>query len=367
MEGPLSPDAHSGPLTGVRVVELAGIGPGPHCAMMLADMGADVLRIDKQGGNGWPNPVADRGRARIEADIRTPEGLALCLEAIDHADVLLEGFRPGVMERLGMGPDVVLARNPQLVFGRMTGWGQTGPLAKAAGHDINYIALTGALAAIGAPDMSASVPLNLVGDFGGGSMFLLAGILAALYERERSGQGQVIDAAIVDGTSHLMSMFSGLVPFGNISIARDENILGGAAPFYRCYLCKDGKEMSVGPLEPKFFALLMEKLGLEGWAEAQEDRARWPALALALQNRFAQEPRDYWAALFEGSDACAFPVLELDEVAAHPHMAARAIYIAHEGINHVAPAPRFSRTTTQLPSHCDPQVMLERWKNTPRQ
>ncbi len=368
MDGVLNDPAPSGkgPLAGIRVVEFAGIGPGPHCAMMLADMGADVLRIDREGGNGWPNPVVDRGRAVIEVDIRSDAGRAFCLDALDHADVLLEGFRPGVMERLGLGPDLLLARNPRLIYGRMTGWGQTGPLAEAAGHDINYIALTGALAAMGKPGEPAAVPLNLVGDFGGGSMLLLAGILASLYERERSGAGQVIDAAIVDGTAALMTMFAGLIPSGAISLDRRDNLLGGAAPFYRCYLCKDGKEVSVGPLEPKFFAEMVERLGLEDWTDAQYDRARWAELALQLQACFAQQPRDHWAALFADSDACVFPVLELEEAPAHPHMAARGIYIERDGLRHAAPAPRFSRTPSQLPVDQTVDALLARWKRPAR-
>jgi alpha-methylacyl-CoA racemase len=242
-----------GPLDGLRVVEFASIGPGPHCAMLLADLGADVQRIDWPGGNGWNNPVVDRGRAALTIDIRTAEGRDRSLLIIDKADVLIEGNRPGVLERLGLGPDTALARNPRLVYGRMTGWGQDGPLARAAGHDINYIALTGALAAIGRPGEPSVPPLNLVGDFGGGSMFLALGILAALWERGTSGEGQVVDAAIVDGVCSLMSMFSGFVSSGTISMDRRLNPLGGAAPFYRCYTCKDGREISVGAIEPHFY------------------------------------------------------------------------------------------------------------------
>lgn len=250
----------SGPLAGLRVVEFASIGPGPHCAMLLSDLGADVLRIDRDGGNGWPNPIVDRGWAVKTVDIRSEEGRTFCLEAISHADILIEGFRPGVMERLGLGPEDCLARNERLIYGRMTGWGQDGPLAQSAGHDINYIAIAGALAAMGIKGQSAAVPLNLVGDFGGGSMFLAFGIMAALWERDRSGKGQVVDAAIVDGVGSLMTMFTGLLPSGAISLDRDQNLLGGAAPSYRSYVCKDGREISLGPLEPKFYAELIERL-----------------------------------------------------------------------------------------------------------
>ena len=241
-------ETRSGPLCGLRVLEFAGIGPGPHCAMLLADMGAEVLRIEREGGNGWPNPVVDRGRKTLTLDIRSVAGRERCLALAAGADVLIEGFRPGVMERLGLGPDELMARNPRLIYGRMTGWGQSGPLAKAAGHDINYIALTGALAAIRGDSGPAIPPLNLVGDFGGGSLYLAVGILAALWERERSGQGQVIDAAIVDGVSSLMTFFAGLLPSGRIDLQRERNPLGGAAPNYRCYRCADGREIAIGPL-----------------------------------------------------------------------------------------------------------------------
>lgn len=351
-----------GPLAGLRVVEFASIGPGPHCAMLLSDLGADVLRIDREGGNGWPNPVVDRGRATITLDIRSDEGKAACLDVCDKADVLIEGFRPGVMERLGLGPDVMLERNPRLVYGRMTGWGQTGPLAKAAGHDINYIALTGALAAIGKPGEAAVPPLNLVGDFGGGSMFLAFGIMAALWERERSGKGQVVDAAIVDGVASLMTMFAGLVPSGRISVDRSSNLLGGAAPFYRTYICADGKEISVGPLEPHFYRELLEKIGApKTLLDGQYDQANWSERAGMLAAIFASRTAAEWTSLLEGTDACFAPVLELEGVPKHPHIRARAIYEERDGIMHSAPAPRFSRTPGAIRDDIDAEDMLLSW------
>lgn len=351
----------SGPLVGLRVVEFASIGPGPHCAMLLADLGADVLRIDREGGNGWTNPIVDRGRAVKVVDIRSEDGRNYCLEVVSHADVLIEGFRPGVMERLGLGPDECLALNDRLIYGRMTGWGQDGPLAQRAGHDINYIALSGALAAMGRKGEPAAVPLNLVGDFGGGSMFLAFGIMAALWERERSGKGQVIDAAIVDGVGSLMTMFAGLLPSGSISLDRDHNILGGAAPFYRSYLCKDGREICIGPLEPKFYAELIDKLGLEQFAACQYDRGQWGALQQALEEAFISEDQAHWTELFTGSDACVFPVIPLEDVPTHPHMEARCTYVTHDGLLQAAPAPRFSRTPGSIQPSRDSEDMLAQW------
>src|SRR5690606_36368917 len=296
----------------------------PHCAMQLADMGADVLRVERPGGNGWPNPVVDRGRSVITLDIRTEAGRQRCLELAQRADVLIEGNRPGVRERLGLGPDQLCALNPRLVYGRMTGWGQTGPLSRAAGHDINYIALTGALAAIGPAQGEAVPPLNLVGDFGGGSMFLTVGILAALFERQRSGLGQVVDAAIVDGTASLMSFFSGLLPSNRIDMRQGHNLLGGAAPWYRCYRCADGRQIAVGALEPAFYRELVQRsgagAGLLEQALSQEDQA---VQAEGWARLFIRRSRDEWCALLEGTDACFAPVLGLAEAARHPHMAAR--------------------------------------------
>ncbi len=356
----------SGPLAGVRVLEFAGLGPAPFCAMLLADLGADVVRIDRDDAPSQSDPVTGRGRAALALDLKSPAGTALALAALARADVLIEGFRPGVMERLGLGPQVALARNPRLVYGRMTGWGQSGPLAHAAGHDIAYIALTGALAAIGPAGAPPVPPLNLVGDFGGGALYLAFGIAAALYERERSGRGQVIDAAIVDGAASLMAMFCGLSAQGRASLARERNVLGGAAPNYRCYACADGRYVAVGPLEPKFFAVLLERLGLDAPASGvSSDPADWPAQADALAAVFATKPRDAWTALLSDSDACAAPVLALDEAPDHPHLRARAVYVERDGIVQPAPAPRFSRTPGELRPAPGPDAggreALRRW------
>ena len=356
--------AGQGPLAGLRVVEFVSIGPGPHCAMLLADLGADVLRIDREGGNGWFNPIADRGRASVTVDIRSEQGRAFCLDATQHADVLIEGSRPGVMERLGLGPDELLAGNPRLIYGRVTGWGQTGPLAQTAGHDIDYIALTGALAAMGKPGEPAAVPLNLVGDFGGGSMLLATGILAALWERERSGRGQVVDAAIVDGVSSLMTMFAGLLPSGRISLDRDKNVLGGAAPFYRCYRCADGRELAVGCLEQKFFETLLERLGLSQYASCRDRTETWSELREVLERTFASRDQAHWIELFAGSDACVAPVLSLEEAMAHPHLTARQTYVEHAGLRQAAPAPRFSRTPGAIRASSEAGAMLEEWRST---
>ncbi|TYC89651.1 CaiB/BaiF CoA-transferase family protein [Novosphingobium sp. BW1] len=352
-----------GPLQGLRVVEFLGIGPGPQAAMMLADLGAEVLRITRKGGNGWPNPVNDRGRAEIQIDIRSKPGRLQCLEALDSADVLIEGFRPGVMERLGLGPEDIAPRNPGLVYARMTGWGQDGPLARTAGHDINYIALSGALAAMGRPGEPAAIPLNLVGDFGGGSMLLLTGILAALFERTTSGRGQVVDAAILDGVTTMMSFFDGLTATGQLSLDRADNLLGGAAPYYRTYLCRDGREMSVGALEPPFFAELISRLDLPEFADGQAPQ-RWAALEAALTARFAEHGQAHWIHVFEGSDACVTPVLTLAEAKVHPHLCARETYVEGDSLMQAAPSPRFSRTPGAARSKAseDGAAMLARWR-----
>ena len=336
---------HQGPLVGLRVLEFSSIGPGPHCAMLLADLGAEVIRIERDGGNGWPNPVVDRGRKRLTLDIRSDAGRERCLALAENADVLIEGFRPGVMDRLGLGPEQVHARNPRLVYGRMTGWGQTGPLAKSAGHDINYLAITGALAAIGGRGGPAIPPLNLVGDFGGGSLYLAFGIMAALWERERSGKGQVVDAAIVDGVSSMMSFFAGLLPSGAISLERDRNLLSGTAPHYRCYTCADGRDIAVGPLEPQFFNELMQQIDApQSLRQGCADPDRWEEQSEELATLFASRTQADWCALLEGTDACFAPVLTLEEAAQHPHMRQRGVYRDIDGALHAAPAPRFSRT-----------------------
>lgn len=339
----------SGPLVGIHVVEFAALGPAPFCTMLLADLGADVLRIDRPGESPHPADVTWRGRRSLELDLKNPQHVALGLDVIAKADVLIEGFRPGVMEKLGLGPDAVLARNPRLIYGRMTGWGQTGPLAQTAGHDINYIALTGALAAIGPSEGPPSPPLNLVGDFGGGALYLALGIVSALLERTASGQGQVIDAAIVDGTASLMSFFQGIVATGLTNMERETSLLAGQASFYGCYACADGKYVSVGPLEPKFFARLIELLELDPAAFPQRnDPENWPEQRQLIAKAFSQRTRDVWCVLMEGSDACFAPVLELHEAPTHAHMIARGIYIEQGGVVQAGPAPRFSRTPGRI-------------------
>ena len=352
-----------GPLAGTRVVEFASIGPGPHCAMLLSDLGAEVLRIDKEGGNGRPNAIADRGRAVATIDIRSDAGREFCLAACDKADVVIEGFRPGVMERRGLGPETLLTRNPRLIYGRITGWGQEGPLARTAGHDINYIALAGALDAIGEPDRPAVPPLNLVGDFGGGSMFLAFGIVAALFEREKSGMGQVVDAAIVDGVASLMSFFEGQRQSGGVSLERHENPLAGAAPFYRTYRCRDGREVAVGPLEPRFYRALLEAIEAPlDLLEDQFDHTNWAVRSESLAAIFAQRDQADWVECLEGIDACFAPVLKLSEVAEHPQMKARAAFVSANGIRQCAPAPRFSRTPGAIQVSRPADELLEKWQ-----
>ncbi len=345
----------SGPLAGCRVVELAGIGPGPHGAMVLADLGADVVRIDRPaGGLQLGDPArADptlRGRRRVTADLKTAGGVETVLRLVERADVLVEGYRPGVTERLGVGPAACHDRNARLVYARMTGWGQDGPLAARAGHDINYISLTGALHAIGRRGERPVPPLNLVGDFGGGSMLLVVGVLAALWEAQRSGRGQVVDAAMVDGASVLSQMFWGFLAQGAWTDERGANVLDGHAPFYDTYTCADGRHVAVGPLEPQFYAAFLAGLGLDqAELPAQYDRAGWPVLRERFTAVLATRTRDEWAAVFDGTDACVTPVLAFGEVAAHPHIAARGTVVEHGGVAQAAPAPRFSRTAPELP------------------
>lgn len=354
---------NNGPLTGLKVIEFAGIGPGPHVAMLLADLGAEVVRIDRPGG-GVMNPVVERARHRVTVDLKSEEGKAFCRDAARKADVLIEGLRPGVMERLGLGPDELLAANPGLVYARMTGWGQDGPLAHAAGHDINYIALTGALDAIGKAGEPAIPPQNLVGDFGGGSMFCAFGIMAALYERERSGKGQVVDAAIVDGATSLMSFFFGLPKSAVRTTERGKGLLGGAAHFYRCFVCADGKEISVGAIEPQFYAELLARTGAPAeLAEGQMNPENWDAYAEKMAALFKTKTQAEWCELLEGSDACFAPVMTLDEAREHPHMKARATYVEHDGAWHTAPAPRFSRTPGKVRSSAeDGRDVVAGWK-----
>jgi alpha-methylacyl-CoA racemase len=343
-----------GPLSGLRVVEFEAIGPGPFAGMMLADMGADVLLLDRPGdsdlgiGRERRFDALLRGRRSLVVDLKTPAGVAAALSVCDKADALIEGFRPGVMERLGLGPDVVLARNPRLVYGRMTGWGQDGPLSQAAGHDIGYVAVTGALHAIGRADGPPQVPVNLVGDFGGGALYLVVGVLAALLEARTSGRGQVVDAAIVDGTAHLSSLVMGLVSAGLWSDRRGTNLLDTGAPFYDVYETSDGGWLAVGPLEPAFYAELLRLLDLTDTAPDRLDPSHWPALRALLAETFRTRTRAEWCAVLEGTDACVAPVLSYAEAPAHPHLAARGTYVEHHGIVQPAPAPRFSRTPAAL-------------------
>ena len=345
-----------GPLQGIRVVEFAGIGPGPFCGMMLTDMGADVVRIDRKGGGtpGIRDPrtdVMNRGRRSIVLDLKNPDDVETALALVERADALIEGLRPGVMERLGLGPDVCQARNPKLVYGRMTGWGQTGPLASAAGHDLNYIALTGALHAMGDADRPPPVPLNLVGDFGGGGMLLAFGIVCAVLEAKSSGKGQVVDAAMTEGAGALMALIYGMRATGMWTMDRGDNMLDGAAPFYGCYECADGKYVAIGSIEPQFYALLMEKTGITDLdAFQQADKARWPEQKAKLTEIFKSKTRDEWCAIMEGTDVCFAPVLDMSEAPDHPHNKAREAFVTIEGIPQPAPAPRFSRTAAATPS-----------------
>ncbi|CAL9385881.1 CaiB/BaiF CoA transferase family protein [Streptomyces sp. enrichment culture] len=341
-----------GPLTGVRVVELAGIGPGPFAAMLLADLGADVVRVDRPGGPGLgidpAHDVTNRNKRSVVVDLKAPDGPARVLDLAERADVLIEGYRPGVAERLGVGPGDCHARNPRLVYGRMTGWGQEGPLAQRAGHDIGYIALTGALGMIGAPDAPPPAPANLLGDYAGGSLYLVVGVLAALHHARASGTGQVVDAAIVDGTAHLSSMIHGMLAAGGWQDRRGANLLDGGCPFYGTYETADGRHMAVGALEPQFYAEFMRLLGIPGLAPARDDMSRWPELRAAVAARFRSRTRDEWTAVFAGSDACTAPVLSLREAPHHPHLAARSTFTDHGGITQPAPAPRFSATPTAV-------------------
>jgi alpha-methylacyl-CoA racemase len=353
----------SGPLAGFRIIELAGIGPGPLAAMQLADMGAEVIRVDRAAAVRGPAPgtphldVTLRGRRNLALDLKHPDGVGTLLDLVERADGLIEGFRPGVMERLGVGPDTCLGRNPRLVYGRMTGWGQDGPWARAAGHDINYIALAGALAHFRRAGQSPTPPLNMVGDYGGGAMFLAFGVVCALLAAQRGGSGQVVDAAMVDGTASLMTMFWTLREVG----AFDErqpgtNLLDTGAPFYDVYECADGAFVSVGALEPQFYAELLRRLDLESdeaFAD-QMNRAQWPIVKERLADLFRSRTRDEWCAVFDGTDACVVPVLTMSEAAAHPHNMARRTFVDIEGRVQPAPAPRFSRTPATVgraPAH----------------
>jgi alpha-methylacyl-CoA racemase len=354
----------SGPLTGVRIVEFAGIGPGPFACMMLADMGAEVVTLDRVGAKKNLKSAAGRGRKLVELDLKDKACLAQALDLLEHADALIEGFRPGVMERLGLGPDVVQARNPRLVYGRMTGWGQEGPLAQAAGHDINYISVTGALAAIG-PAERPVPPLNLVGDFGGGALYLVVGVLAALIEAKKSGKGQVVDAAMCDGAASLMSMFFDMTAIGRWSEGRERNFLDGGAHFYGVYECACGNFISIGSIEPQFYALLRQLAGLsDAGFDAQMDSKAWPALKQKLVEVFRTKTREEWCEIMEGTDVCFAPVLTMAEAPQHPHMAARGIFVSRHGVTQPAPAPRFSRTPSAIrePAMADIASLTSEWK-----
>jgi alpha-methylacyl-CoA racemase len=338
-----------GPLEGIRLLEIAGIGPGPYCAMVLADMGAEVIRVVRPGpsqfGNNPSMDLLSRGRRSICVDLKRPEGADTILRLCERADGLFEGFRPGVMERLGLGPDVCLARNPRLVYGRMTGFGQDGPLAHAAGHDINYIALAGVLAHIGRAGQPPTPPINLIGDFGGGGLLLAFGMVCALLERVRSNQGQVVDAAMVDGAAALMTIFHGAQQSGFWKDAVGTNMLDSGAPFYDAYECADGKYVAIGSIEPQFYAELIEKLGLDGEElPGQHDGARWPELRARFTKLFRSRTRAEWCEIMEGSDVCFAPVLTMAESREHPHARARASFVEVAGVAQPRPAPRFSRT-----------------------
>lgn len=360
----------AGPLNGLKVVEMVGLGPAPFCGMLLADMGAEVIRIDRhRGGDGndtrWD--VLARGRQSLAIDLKKPGATETVLQLIEQADVLIEGFRPGVMERLGLGPDICLQRQPKLVYGRMTGWGQDGPLAHAAGHDINYIAISGALHAIGRADQLPAVPLNYIGDFGGGAMLLAFGVLAALHEAKTSGRGQVVDAAMTDGAALISAMMYGFKAAGTWSNERGQNLLDGGAHFYDVYACADGKHVAIGALEPQFYAELLQRCGIDDPEfEAQMDNTRWPELKRKLTEVFKRRTRQEWCDLLEGTDVCFAPVLDWDEAPQHPHNQARETFVTIDDVLQPAPAPRFSRTPAGIPTPparngADTEVILKSW------
>lgn len=350
----------AGPLAGIRVIEMVGLGPCPFAAMMLADMGAEVIRVDRKAARGAADPfpmlgtkfdVMARGRRSLALDLKRPGAREVVLQLAEKADVLLEGFRPGVMERLGLGPDECLARNPRLVFGRVTGWGQDGPLAQAAGHDLNYIALSGMLHAMGRADGPPAPPLNLVGDFGGGAMMLAFGVVCAVLEARGSGKGQVVDAAMTDGSALLGAMMHGMRAFGMWRDERAANMLDGGAPFYDTYACADGKFISIGSIEPQFYAQLLALAGADDpLFQKQWSQSRWPELKQKFAALFATRTREAWCALLEGTDVCFAPVLDMAEAPGHPHNRARGTFIEVEGVTQPGPAPRFSRTAPQVAS-----------------
>ena len=349
----------TGPLRGVKVVEIAGIGPGPHACMILADLGADVIRVERPGGQllgGGAHDLLTRGRPSVALDLKHPEAVATVLDLVEQSDVLVEGMRPGVAERLGLGPDDCRARNPRLVYGRMTGWGQDGPLASAAGHDLNYIAITGALHGLGQDKTRPHFPGNLVGDFGGGSTYLVIGILAALLEARLSGEGQVVDAAIVDGTAHLNAMTSAFLASGTYAEERAANLLDGGTPYYDLYETSDGRHMSVGALEPQFYDTFVELLGVRDVAPDRYDQANAETLRKLFTETFASRTQAEWTGLFEGTDACVAPVVKLSEAPEHPHLRARGVFVEKDGLVQPRPAPRFSRTHPSLTSPPSPEA-----------
>jgi alpha-methylacyl-CoA racemase len=366
----------SGPLQGLKVVEMVGLGPAPFCAMLLADMGAEVIRIDRHEGSANPDAgtcfdVTARGRRSLAIDLKKPIAVDTVLQLIDNADALIEGFRPGVMERLGLGPDLCLFRNPKLVYGRMTGWGQVGPLAQAAGHDINYIALTGALHAIGRTGEAPVVPLNYVGDFGGGAMLLAFGVMCALMHTKNGGGGQVVDAAMTDGSALLSAMMYGMKAANTWSNHRGENLLDGGAHFYGVYACADGKYITIGAIEPQFYGLLLKLCGIDDLTfKSQMDSGSWPLLKNRFADVFLTKTRADWCTLMEGTDVCFAPVLDWDDAPRHAHNVARATFIDVAGVTQPAPAPRFSETPPAVPNApaavgADSAAILEDWGIAP--
>ena len=342
-----------GPLKGLKIIEMAGIGPGPFCGMVLADLGAEVIRVDRASaiGTGSKQEASNRGKKSIAVDLKSEEGAEVVLKLVETADAIFEGFRPGVMERLGLGPDVCFERNERIVFGRMTGWGQEGPLANAAGHDINYISLTGALAAIGRPGSPPVPPLNLIGDFGGGGMLLALGLVAALLESKESKKGQVVDAAMTDGSALLMTMIYSMQSSGMWKTSMGSNLLDGGSHFYDTYECKDGKFISLGSIEPQFYALLCQIAELdESIFGEQMSRDLWPEQKEAIKKIFLDKTRDEWCELMEGTDVCFAPVLDMSEAPKHPHNIERKTFLDLEGVTQPAPAPRFSRTEPEIAS-----------------
>ncbi|VWB44357.1 carnitine dehydratase [Burkholderia lata] len=349
--------SRSGPLAGIKIVEIAGIGPGPLAAMFLADLGATVIRVDRKepSGLGAPRPVQFdlglRNRKSIRVDLKDPAAVDLVLDLIANADALIEGFRPGVMERLGLGPEPCLARNPRLVYGRVTGWGQDGPLSQVAGHDLNYISIIGALHAMGRAGQAPTPPLNVLGDYAGGSLYLAFGLLAGILEARGSGKGQVVDAAMVDGVASIMTVTMGLHAAGMLDNARGTNLLDTGAPFYEVYACADGKYVSVGPIESKFYRLLLEQLDLQDHPllQVQMDRAQWPQAKQVFAEKFSERTRDEWVQRLGHLDVCVAPVLDFDEAPSHPHAQARGMFVDLDGVTHPAPGPRFSRTPAARP------------------